>query len=131
MGLVGAADYHRQPGLMGSTGSSGWICYWSTGSLITGKGFAPAGLCAGVLDKPNVAGSYGVVVTDAVVEMVKGNGTQPKIEAGQILYGSAANAIATAQVNTGSAIGVAWEQSSTDKSTVLVHIMANNPGVHV
>ena len=108
---------------MGSAGTGGDLVYRSTGSAIPGLN---AGMFYGVMDTNTVAGSFGLVETRGVFEITKGNGTAIKIEQGQQLYGSGATSVATAQVSTGSVIGVAWEQSSSDKSKVAVVITGNN-----
>lgn len=130
MGNKYVAGYQHQPVYMGSTGSVGWMGYWSTGSFITGLGFAPAGQFAGVLEQSQVAGSTAVICTEGVYEFTKGNGSDIKIEAGQPLYGSGASAVATAQVSTGSVIGVAWEQSSSDNANVAVQFKGNLSKAH-
>ena len=117
------ADYKRMTVFMASSGTGGDLIYNTTGSGLPGGN---AGMFFGVLDTTTVAGSKGVVETRGVFEFTKGNGTSVKIEQGQQLYGSGASAVATAQVSTGSVIGVAWEQSSSDKSTVAVTITGNN-----
>ena len=116
-------DYTRMPVFMGSAGTGGSLVYNNAGSAIPGLN---AGMFDGVLDTNTVAGSKGVVETRGVFEITKGNGTAIKIEQGQALYGSGATSVATAQVSTGSVIGVAWEQSSSDKSKVAVVITGNN-----
>jgi len=117
------ADYKRMVVFMASAGTGGDIMYDTTGSALRG---ANAGMFFGILDTDTVAGSKGVVETRGVFELTKGDGSAQKIEQGQQLYGSGATAVATAQVSTGSAIGVAWEQSSSDKSKVAVVITGNN-----
>ncbi len=127
MGFDGYIDYKRMKVYMGSTGSSGWVGYHSSGSLACGNAHAPATQFAGIIETPNVYGSYGVVMTEGVAKMVKGNGSDIAIVTGQKLYGSAGNAVATAQVSTGSAIGVAWEAASTDTGSVYVYFKGNVP----
>jgi len=121
------ADYKRQPIYMKDAGTGGDIVYWNAGSGDPGEN---AGAFAGILDTTTVAGSYGAVECRGVFELTKGNGTAVKIEAGQNLYGSGATAVATAQVSTGSVIGLAWEQSSSDKSKVAVTITGNLSILH-
>jgi len=117
------ADYKRVAVLMASSGTGGDLVYNTTGSGLPGGN---ASTFLGVLDTTTVVGSYGVVETRGVFELTKGNGTGVKIEQSQRLYGSGASAVATAQVSTGSVIGVAHEQSSSDKSTVNVIITGFN-----
>ena len=117
------ADYKRISVFMASAGTGGDLVYNTTGSGLPGGN---ADTFIGVLDTTTVAGSYGVVEIVGVFELTKGNGTGVKIEQSQRLYGSGATAVATAQVSSGSVIGVAWEQSSSDKSTVAVTITGLN-----
>ena len=113
------ADTKRMPVYMGAAGTGGDIIWLSTGSATNVAG---ALQFAGVLDTTTAAGSYGVAETEGVFTFVKGNGTGVKIEQGQSLWGSNATTVATAAVGAGSAIGVAWEQSSSDTGSVSVLI---------
>ncbi len=115
------ADGKRMPVYMAATATAGDIIYMNTGSGSAGYN---AGQFAGILDTSTVAGSYGVVETDGVFALIKGDVGQ-KIEQGQVLYGSSNTAVATAQVSTGSVIGVAWEQSAAASGSVnvLIHGM--------
>lgn len=124
MGNKYVADYKRMRVFMASAGTAGDILYNTTGSALPG---ANAGQFWGVLDETQVAGSYAVCDTEGVFEMSKGDGTAVKIEQGQSLWGSGASAVATAVVSTGSIIGVAWAQSSSDTSTVAVKIDMYHP----
>lgn len=123
MGNKIVADYKRMKVFMASAGTSGDLLYNTTGSALPGGN---ADTFLGVLDETRAAGSYAMCETRGVFEMTKGNGTGVKIEQAQILYGSGATAVCTAQVSTGSVIGLAWEQSSSDKSTVYVMIQGMN-----
>lgn len=113
------ADIKRMPAYMGVAGTGGDLTWIDTGSATNVAG---AYQFAGVLDTTTVAGSYGVVETEGVFTLAKGNGTGVKIEQGQALWGSNATTVATAAVSTGSVIGVAWEQSSSDTGSVSVLI---------
>ena len=117
------ADYKRISVFMASAGTGGDLVYDTTGSGLPGGN---TNTFIGVLDTTTVAGSYGVCETRGVFQLTKGNGTGVKIEQSQILYGSGASAVATAQVSTGSVIGLAWEQSSSDNGSVAVMIFGMN-----
>lgn len=99
----------------------GELVYFSAGSGQSGS-VDNAGQFCGVNDTTAIVGSYATVETEGIFTLTKGNGTAVKIEQGQSLYGSGHNAVATAQVSTGSVIGIAWAQSSSDTSTVDVYI---------
>lgn len=117
------ADYKRMSVFMASAGTGGDLMYKTTGSAVAGLN---AGMFFGILDTTTVAGSYGMVDTRGVFNITKGDGSSQKIEQGDVLYGSGATSVATAQVSTGSVIGVAWEQSSSDNANVAVVITGNN-----
>jgi len=108
---------------MASSGTGGDLMYRTTGSAVAGLN---AGMFYGILDTTSSASVKGVVETRGVFNITKGDGSQQKIEQGQELYGSGATSVATAQVSTGSVIGVAWEQSSSDNDQVAVVITGNN-----
>lgn len=116
------ADYKRMAVFMASAGTAGSLVFRTTGSGLPSQA---ADTFLGVLDTTTVAGSYGVVETRGVFEFDKAWGTGV-IEQGVPIYGSGASAVSTAQVTTGSVIGVTWEQSSSDKSTVAVMICGMN-----
>jgi len=117
------ADYTRMAVFMASSGTGGDLMYRTTGSAVAGLN---AGMFYGILDTTSSASVKGVVETRGVFNITKGDGSQQKIEQGQELYGSGATSVATAQVSTGSVIGVAWEQSSSDNDQVAVVITGNN-----
>lgn len=118
----------RMPVFMAAGGGSGGdLIYLSTGS---GTHAAGAIQFAGVLDTTTVAGSYGVVETRGVFEYTKGDGTGVKLEQGQVLFGSDSTSVATAKVTDGSAVGVAWQQSSSDTTKVEVFIHGMIPKAH-
>ena len=116
-------DPKRMPVYMGAAGSGGDLIYLTTGSATNVVG---ALTFAGVLDTTTAAGSYGIVETEGVFTFIRGDGTADTIEQGQDIYGSNATTVATAQVSTGSVIGLAWEQAAATTGSVQVYIKGMN-----
>ena len=118
------ADPKRMPAFMAVAGTGGDLCYLDTGSATNVVG---ALTFAGVLDTTTAAGSYGVIETEGVFTFVRGNGTaNTTIEQGQDIYGSNATTVATAQVSSGSVIGLCWERVSVETASVSVYIKGMN-----
>ncbi len=118
MGNKYVAGHSMMPVYMGSSGTVGQLAYITTGScvptLVTGQ-------FAGMLESTASASTYGQVCTEGVYSLTKADGSDVKIEQGQNLWGTN-NQVGTVQCSTGSVIGQAWEQSSSDSATVAVLI---------
>ncbi len=118
MGNKYVAGHTMMPVYMGSSGTVGDMVYITTGSgvptLVTGQ-------FAGVLENTASASTYGQVCTEGVYSFTKADGSDVKIEAGASLWGTNKQ-VGTVQCSTGSVIGLAWEQSSSDSTTVAVLI---------
>ncbi len=118
---------------MATVGSGGHLVYISGSPSATGSGLtlqAKGLIFAGILDGIVAEGSYGLVDTVGIFNITKGNGTDRKIEQGEALYGSGQTAVSTSQINNGSVIGLAWEQSSSDTGSVAVKIQGMFSALH-
>lgn len=116
-------DWKNISVFLASSATAGDLIYRTTGSGVAGL---TAGEFYGIADETGSAATKITVENRGVFNITKGNGTGEKIEQGQILYGSGATSVSTAQVQTGSVIGVAWEQSSSDTDQVAVSIRGFN-----
>ena len=116
-------DYNNISVYLASSATAGDLIYRTTGSGVAGLN---AGEFYGIADSTGSAATKVTVEKRGVFNITKGDGSQQKIEQGQVLYGSGATSCATAQVSTGSVIGIAWEQSSSDNSNVAVDIRGFN-----
>lgn len=111
--------------MMGTAGSAGDLTYLSTGSALTLKSNADAGTdntsaFLGVLIDHTVAGSYGAMMVEGVVQLQKIL-TANKIEAGDVIYanGAASNNL-VGTVAGGTSIGVCVRQSPSTSAYVSV-----------
>lgn len=116
---------------MGTVGSGGHLVWISGSPTATGTGLTTQakGLqFAGILDETAVVGSYATVKTRGIFNITKGNGTAIKLYQGQTLWGSSMTAVCSAPVASGSAIGVAYANSSSDTGSVavIIHGMVSN-----
>lgn len=114
--------------MLGTSGTSGDLCYISTGSIKTLKSNANSGTentsaFAGLLIESTVKGSYGAVLCEGVANLTKLASTN-KIEVGDIIYADGAasdNKVGT--VVGGTAIGICAKQSSTTDTTVAAKLL--------